>query len=62
MGVLAPSPQSLAVMANAIRGREEEGKERGEWEGTRGGGGEVSHTSCVTLDLPHSSEAQSLQQ
>lgn len=61
MGVLAPSPQSLAVMANAIR-REEEGKERGEWEGTRGGGGEGSHTSCVTLDLPHSSEAQSLQQ
>ena len=41
--------------------RRKEGKE-GDWEGTRGGAGEGSHTSCVTLDLPDFSEARSLQQ
>ena len=29
--------------------RRKEGKE-GDWEGMRGGAGEGSHTSCVTLD------------
>lgn len=56
MGVLAPHPQRLAVMANKIRGREgereggerrKEGRKRGRKGRNEGGGGggEGSHTS-----------------